>query len=166
MKKFMECDGLDLWIYYCCGQVKDVSNSFIAMPYQRTRILGLQCYLCNVKGFLNWGFNFYNAQVSRYRIDPFYTTDSDGAFPAGDAFIVYPGENGEPMESLRYMALREAMHDLRALQLLENLAGREFVIGLVKEIAGMDITLAAYPRNMDFLPSLRAAVNVEIAKRI
>ena len=165
MKKFMECDGLDLWIYYCCGQVKDVSNSFIAMPYQRTRILGLQCYLCNVKGFLNWGFNFYNAQVSRYRIDPFYTTDSDGAFPAGDAFIVYPGENGEPLESLRYMALRDGLHDLRALQLLESLAGREFVTDLVKDCAGMDITLSAYPRNIDFLPTLRARVNAEIALR-
>ncbi|MBQ1224090.1 MAG: DUF4091 domain-containing protein, partial [Oscillospiraceae bacterium] len=166
MQKFMDCKDLDLWVYYCCGQVKDVSNSFIAMPYQRTRILGLQAYVLDIKGFLNWGFNFYNAQVSKYRIDPYFTTDSDGAFPAGDAFIVYPGEKGEPMESLRYMALRDGLHDLRALQLLESLAGRDFVLGLVKEFAGMDITLASYPRNIDFLPSLRAAVNAEIAKRI
>lgn len=166
MQKFMDRKDLDLWIYYCCGQAKDVSNSFIAMPYQRTRILGLQAYMLNIKGFLNWGFNFYNAQVSKYRIDPYFTTDSDGAFPAGDAFIVYPGENGQPLESLRYMALRDGLHDLRALQLLESLAGRDFVVAIVNECANMEITLAAYPRNIDFLPTLRAKVNAEIAARV
>ncbi len=165
LPKFLAGNVPDLGIYYCCGQTKDVSNVFIAMPFQRTRILGLQLYVYDLKVFLQWGFNFYNAQVSRYRINPYAVTDADEAFPAGDPFVVYPGANGVPEESLRYAAMRQAMHDLRALQLLESLSDREFVLDLIRTEAGGEITLTDYPRDLEFLPCLRARVNAEIAAR-
>jgi hypothetical protein len=119
-----------------------------------------------VAGFLQWGFNFYNSVLSLKRINPFEITDADGAFPAGDPFIVYPGENGEPLESIRYMALRQAFHDLRALQLLERLAGREAVEAIIAEGLDEELTLTKYPRNNAYLHVLRQRVNEEIEKRI
>ena len=47
------------WTYYCVGQHRDVSNTFIAMPAHRTRILGVQLYLSRMTGFLHWAYNFY-----------------------------------------------------------------------------------------------------------
>ena len=166
LPKFLAADMPELWLYYCCGQTKDVSNRFIAMPSSRTRILGVQLYRYRVAGFLQWGFNFYNSVLSLKPIDPFLVTDADGAFSAGDPFIVYPGENGEPLESIRYMALRQAFHDLRALQLLESLAGRDTVEAIIAEGLEEELTLTNYPRNNAYLHILRQRVNEEIEKRI
>ena len=166
LPKFLAADMPELWLYYCCGQTKDVSNRFIAMPSSRTRILGVQLYRYKVAGFLQWGFNFYNSVLSLKTVDPFLVTDADGAFPAGDPFIVYPGEKGEPLESIRYMALRQAFHDLRALQLLESLAGRDVVEAVIAEGLEEELTLTNYPRNNAYLHDLRRRVNEEIEKRI
>ena len=49
-------EGVDnLWTYYCCSQGVEVSNRFIAMPSARNRIIGMQLYKYDVKGFLHWG---------------------------------------------------------------------------------------------------------------
>ena len=162
LEKFLAADMEQLWLYYCCSQGKDVSNRFIAMPSQRTRMLGVQLYTYKAAGFLQWGFNFYNSRLSIRQIDPYAVTDSDEAFPAGDPFVVYPGEGGTALESLRYMNLRQAMHDLQALQLLESLAGREAVEKLIAETAGGPVTLDVYPRDKEFLPALRRKVNEAI----
>lgn len=53
--EFLENNVPDLWTYYCCVQTQKVSNSFIAMPSSRNRIIGLQMYKFNIKGFLHWG---------------------------------------------------------------------------------------------------------------
>ena len=94
-------NSTDGWTYYCVGQGYKVSNRFITMPGWRTRILGVQLYKYRMEGFLHWGFNFYNTQYSLRPVDPYRENDADDAFPAGDAFIVYPGENGEEVESMR-----------------------------------------------------------------
>lgn len=163
---FLGANMEDLWLYYCCGQGKDVSNIFIAMPTHRTRILGLQLYLNKIAGFLQWGFNFYNSSLSRRHIDPYAETDSGEAFQSGDPFIVYPGENGAAWESIRYMAVRQGMHDLRALELLESLAGREAVEALINDTLDEPLTLKTYPRVNSYLPGLRQRINEEIEKRI
>jgi len=166
MPKFLAAKPEQFWLYYCCGPQKDGSNRFMGMPLNRTRIIGAQLYYYGASGFLHWGYNFYNSQYSIRHIDPYAVTDSDGAFPAGDAFIVYPGANGEPEESIRYMAMRQADHDMRALQLLESLAGREFVEKLILEDTDGTFTLMHYPRNTTYLPTLRSKVNAEIEKRL
>ncbi len=159
---FVEAGVPDLWTYYCVGQYLDVPNHFIAMPGARTRMLGILLYRYDLKGFLQWGFNFYNARLSMYPIDPYAITDADGAFPAGDAFIVYPGANGEPEESLRLLILHAAMQDLRALQWLEALTSREHVLALITEVAGMPISNTDYPHDPAFFIRLRNHVDNEI----
>lgn len=164
--EFLEHDLPERWTYYCVSQFREVSNRFIAMPSARNRILGVQLYKYDMTGFLHWGYNFYNSQFSIRHINPYQSTDADGMFAAGDPFLVYPGEGGMPEESLRIMVLNEAMNDLRALQLLESLSSREFVMELIEGDLSEPITFKSYPKSDMYLTSLRNRVNMEIAKRI
>lgn len=156
----------DLWVYYCCGQKYQVANRFFGMPSARNRIIGLQFYKYRVKGFLQWGFNFYNSQLSRRHIDPFRVTDADMAFPSGDAFLVYPGENGEPLESLHMAVFYEAVNDLRALLLLEKLTGREHVMALLEDGLDAPLTFTCYPTEDAWLLALRQRINGEIREHL
>ena len=151
-----------LWTYYCCGQHKEfLPNRFIAMPSLRNRILGLLGWKYGLSGFLQWGYNFYNSQLSLKRINPYETADADGAFPAGDPFVVYPAPGGEPYCSLRIKVFYDALQDMRALALLESLIGRE----KTGEIIG-DINFKNYPHDDEYLLSAREKVNEIIASTI
>ena len=164
--EFLEAGMKHPWVYYCSGESEKVSNRFFAMPSYRNRILGIQMYLYGIEGFLHWGYNFYNSQYSIRRINPYCVTDADDAFPSGDAFLVYPGEQGEAVESIRLMVLYEAFCDVRAFTLLEELASREHVVKLIGRYADEPITFSTYPRNAQFIQQVREQVNQEIKELI
>lgn len=153
-----------LWGYYCVGQAKDVTNRFIVQPGYRTRVLGAQLYKYELAGFLQWGYNFYNSAFSLYPINPYECTDADGAFPSGDAFIVYPGKDGKPEESQRLMLMDEAMSDLCAMKLLEQQSGREAVLECL-EPEGEVLFLKQYPRNKEYLTSVRERINERLGHK-
>ena len=163
--KFHEAGIPGLWAYYCGGGRAGVADRSISMPSHRTRMLGVQLYYYNIEGFLHWGYNFYNTRFSTRRLNPYMVTDAGARFPAGDSFLVYPGEGGVPEESLRMMVLNEALNDLRALRFLESLTSREFVLDLVEGDLAEPITFKCYPKSDMYLITLRNRVNKEIAKR-
>lgn len=151
----------ELWTYYCCGPDKGhYSNRFFGMPLQRMRVLGYQLYKYDVKGFLQWGLNFWYSRLSDHPINPFETSDSDGAFPAGDAFVLYPGENGKPLASIRFKAFREALQDQRALQLLESLSGREKALAILESDG--EIKFNEYPMCAEWQLKKREEINAAI----
>lgn len=166
IEPFLEKKVEGLWTYYCTSQWNEVSNRFMSMPSARNRILGVQLYLYQIAGFLHWGFNFYNTQYSKKHIDPYAETAAGSVFPSGDSFLVYPGEGGMLEESLRLMVLYEAMQDIRALELLESLAGRERVCAILSEGLEEPITFKKYPKDSAWLIGLRERVNAEIEKEI
>ncbi len=134
-----------LWTYYCCGQYRDnLPNRFFSMPSIKTRILGVLLYKYNCTGFLQWGFNFYYTQLSKRELDPFKESDAGGAFPSGDSYVVYPGENGTPLCSLRQKVFYDGFQDIAVLKALENKYSREFVLDYIKEKLG-DINFRNYP---------------------
>jgi hypothetical protein len=145
----------NLWTYYCIAQGNLVPNRFIAQSSARNRIMGVLLYLYSISGFLHWGFNFYNDENSRNAINPFETTDGNCAFPAGDAFLVYPGSDGKPLSSIRNEVQMEAFFDLRCLKLLEEKTGRDEVVALIKEGELCTFTFTDYPRNAEYLLNLR-----------
>lgn len=153
IEPFLEKKVPNLWTYYCCTQVEQVSNRFIAMPSYRNRIIGLQMYKYGIEGFLHWGFNFYFSRFSLYRINPYITTSVDGMYPSGDAFSVYPG-NDEPLPSLRALVFREALEDIAVCKLLEQKIGKEAVIDFIEKEAGMEITFKTYPKSGEFIDNL------------
>jgi len=165
LEPFLENQVPGQWTYYCCAQYLDVANRFMAQPSVRNRILGVQLWLYRIEGFLHWGFNFYNSELSREAIDPFAVTDGLQAFPAGDPFLVYPGKDLTPLPSIRLKVLLEALQDLRALQLLERLQGRAAVEALVDEVMGVRITFKVWPADAEKLLHLRHEVNRRIASK-
>ena len=165
IQPFLDAGVQGLWTYYCCSQTHKVSNMFIAFPSYRNRVLGVQLFKYGIAGFLQWGYNFYNSHLSDYPIDPYLTTDAEGWVPAGDPFQVYPGPDGMPEESIRMAVTFQALQDLRAMERLAALAGKDFVTGLIDRGLDAPVTFEAYPRSKEYLLSLRKRINEEIVKR-
>lgn len=160
---FIEHRAQGYGVYYCTGQDRDyVSNRFIAMPSERTRIIGMQMYLNGTKSFLHWGFNFWNNELSMCRIDPYRTSDGRGSWECGDPFIVYPGEDG-PVDSLRHELISDALSDYRALLTLEAKIGREATCRILLD-AGMKQNFNDYPRSAVWLKQTREKINRAIAE--
>lgn len=166
IQPFLEEKIDDLWTYYCVSQYKEVANRFFAFPSARNRILGMQLYKYDITGFLHWGYNFWYSQYSlKQDLNPFETTDADQGFPAGDPFVVYPGETG-PIVSLRLEVFYEAFQDVRALKLLESHIGKEAVIELIEEGLEKPITFNEYPQEAKWLLGKREEVNRRIKSLI
>ncbi|MBQ8552126.1 MAG: DUF4091 domain-containing protein [Clostridia bacterium] len=163
IEPFLENNVPDLWTYYCIGQHTDVSNRFLAMPGQRTRVLGSQLFKYNIKGFLQWAFNFWYSQYSYHPVNPFSDTCGDYFSPAGDTFSVYPGPDGKALYSLHALHFYEALQDLRALRLLETKIGHDAVVALIEEDCAEPMTFRSYPRSQEYLLSLRERINAAIA---
>ena len=153
------------WVYYCCFPTTVYTNSFLAMPSYRTRILGFLLYKFQIKGFLHWGFNFYNARRSLYQINPYQTTSGDKSYPSGDPFIVYPGRNGV-YPSIRGEVTFEAMQDADICYALEEKIGREAVIAMIDAAAGMDLQFDSYPKGNAFSEGLRGQMIEKIREFI
>ncbi len=154
IEPFIKENVPNLWGYYCCAQSMEVSNRFFSMSSERNRIIGTQIYKFGLKGFLHWGYNFYNTQLSRKQINPYKVTDAGGAFPSGDAFSVYPYKN-DVIPSLRLKVFKEALDDASLLYMLENKIGREETIKLLDSVANCDLTFKIYPHNEQFFRTLR-----------
>lgn len=151
------------WTYYCCCQVDNfLPNRMFSQPSQRNRVLGILLYKYDAEGFLHWGHNFWYSQYSKRKINPYKTTDAGNAFPSGDSFVVYPGKNGEPLNSLRHKVFYDGFQDLRALRLLEKLTSREEVLKLIEQDLDIPLSFNCYPTNQKWLLDLREKINEAI----
>ena len=156
--KFHEAGIPGLWAYYCGGGRAGVADRSISMPTHRTRMLGVQLYHYDIEGFLHWGYNFYNSRLSYTVLDPYGNTEGSYFSPAGDPFLVYPSPDGTAWPSLRLNALREAMDDIRALQLYESRFGREAAEALIMEGTDGTFTFTEYPTDPLYLINLREKI--------
>ncbi len=153
----------NFWTYYCCTQVHSfLPNRMFSQPSQRSRVLGVLLYKYDAQGFLQWGHNFWYSQYSKHPIDPFKVTDAGNAFPSGDAFVVYPGKDGQPLNSLRHKVFLDAFQDLRALRLLESKKGRKYVLNLIEKGLDVPLSFRTYPHESQWLLNLREEINNEI----
>ena len=166
IEPFLEAKVPDLWTYYCCSEASEVSNRFVAMPSARNRIMGIQMYKYNIKGFLQWGFNFYYNRFSCDLINPYQDASGDYFVPAGDAFSVYPAVDGTALDTIHYLVFKHGIEDIRALKLCESLYGRDYVVSLIDETAGQDITFKKYPEDAGYILELREKINTAIKAKI
>ena len=162
IEPFLEAGVTPLWSYYCTAQDFLVSNRFMAMPSARCRIYGAQIFRYAMEGILHWGYNFYNSQYSLTKLDPYRSTDADGAFPSGDSFLVYPGADGKPEESVRMMVMCHTMQDVRAMEQLAEKKGREYVISMLEEDLAEPITFERYPKSEFWMIQMRNRINREL----
>lgn len=165
LQPFFDNDVKNLWTYYCCSHTVDVSNRLMSMPSSRNRIIAYQLYKYDIEGFLQWGYNFYYTQFSRSVINPFNVTDAGNAFPAGDAFSVYPGKD-KAIESIRLKVFKEALQDISAMKLLEKYMSKDEIVKMFEKEAGMEIEFKNYPRGDKFILNTRERINSLIKEYI
>lgn len=164
LEPFIAHQATPLWAYYCNAQKMAVSNRFFDMPSARNRIIGYQLFQYGISGFLHWGYNFWYSQYSRQLINPFEVTDAAGAFPSGDAFLVYPGAEG-PLPSLRLKVFHYALQDQRALAKLAALTSLTEVQAWLSQEAGQ-LTFANYPTEARWQLLTREKINGQISRWI
>ena len=161
---FIEAGIKNLWVYYACNEVVGYSNCYLSMPSWRTRSIGMQLYKYNLKGFLHWGFNYYNNRASGDAINPYLDLGGEDWVNAGDTFIVYPNNDGTPLESIRIMTIEEAMQDVRAMQLAEKYYSHDEIVSAMEKALGDEITFTRCAHNADEMLRVREAVN-ELIRR-
>ena len=150
----------ELWVYYCSAQKsKYVSNRFFCNSSLRTRVLGYQLYKFNIKGFLQWGYNFYYSRLSKSVIDPYLVSDAGKSFPSGDSFVVYPAADGTANHSIRLKVFYDALQDMAALRALEKLTDRKNCLDIIEEKGKHNISFSNYPHDEKWLTETREAVN-------
>ncbi len=156
----------NLWAYYTGGQCADgMSNRKLNCSSERNRMLGVQMYAYNVKGFLHWGYNFYYDVLSYGLFDPkVEPCHYNGANPA-TAFMVYPATNGDCIQSIRQKVFYEGLNDMRALQLLESLIGREKTLEFLKNHYG-EVDFHTDAESEDKFIKFRKELNKKIAGSI
>ncbi|MBQ8441288.1 MAG: DUF4091 domain-containing protein, partial [Clostridia bacterium] len=157
IEPFLEAEISDLWTYYCCCQGKHVSNCYVAMKGHRTRVLGAQMYKAGLTGFLHWGYNFYFNRFSIGPVNPYLNIEGDLFTPAGDCLMVYPGSDGHPVHSLHEILFEQALLDMRAMDAAAQKVGRDAVIDAID--AQGDLKFDSYPKNEDYLLTLRDTIN-------
>ena len=155
-----------LWTYNCCAPDGGYSNRFLSMTLARNRSICLLLYKYDIEGFLHWGYNFYNNSGSSDCINPFMDTSSGDIFPSGDPFSVYPADNGEAIESMRLVGFNEAIQDLGAMRLCEELYSREEVIAALENELGKEIKANTYINSASGMHKMRELINSMIKAKI
>ena len=150
----------NLWVYYCSGQRNHyVSNRFFCNESLRTRIIGYQMYKFDIKGFLQWGYNFYYTSLSKAFADPFEVSDAGKSFPSGDSYVVYPAKDGTPYHSIRLKVFYDALQDMAALKTLEKLTDKKTCLDVIEQNGKYSITFRNYPHDEGWMLSTRQKIN-------
>lgn len=105
------------WVYYCCAPEGPWLNRFMDTPLPKVRMAGWLFYRLGAKGFLHWGFNYWDKMESEAAGDPFHDASNADwpSIPYGDPFMIYPGPDG-PIDSLRWEVFSESLQDYAILQ--------------------------------------------------
>jgi len=153
------CDYM--WCYYTGVEVNNgMSNRTLAMPPERNRMIGIQMYYFNIKGFLHWGYNYYYDILSQGFFDP-KTNPCGYNNNSATSFFVYPSNDGNVIQSTRQKVFGEGLLDYRALQLLEKLKGKSFCDELITSHFG-EMSFNTAPSDPEDILSFREKVNMAI----
>lgn len=165
-EEFIEAGIENLWVYYCGGGRGGYSSRVYAKPNYNNRSLGMQLYKAGVVGFLHWGYNFYNTRRSFDSVNPFVEVNGEHWVPAGDAFMVYPAQNGEALESLRFVVFNEGLQDMRAMQLCESLYSKDEVVSAIEEVLGDTLTFTRCAKSSEEMLAVREKINEMIKAKV
>jgi hypothetical protein len=118
----MKSEGRGHYIWYtCCGNTPD---SCLRAPLLESRFVGWLTAYLGLEGFLRWNYTVWPDDPTRmiYWNSPI--------FPAGENCFVYPGDDGCPVFSLRFMHLRKGIRDFELIRLVrENCPNHEELLG-------------------------------------
>ena len=152
------CDHL--WAYYTGGYYipggDDLSNRIPMLPGEMNRVIGVEMYANHVEGFLHWGYNYYYHHMGTVISNP----DTNPLFynGAGGAYCVYPGRNGECIQSIAQKVFAEGIDDMRALETLEAKKGRAVCEEILRKYFGEKIDFRVVPKNPESMLALKSEI--------
>lgn len=112
--------GEEVWCYVCCVPTGRYLNRFLDIDLIKSRLLFWGCSKYDLSGYLHWGFNYW----PEHNYNPFEESNTpntpfNGIYPSGDAYIVFPGDDG-PWIGNRLEAQRRGAEDFELLKLIKN----------------------------------------------
>ncbi len=133
------------WVYFCCAPRGAYLQRLLDTPLPKIRMSGWLFYRLGAQGFLHWGYNYWHAMEQERLIDPFQTATNEWwpGIPPGDPFVVYPGADGKPIDSIRWEVFAESLQDYAVLQT----AGIKRDDPMLADIKGY----ADFPKNEEWL---------------
>ena len=79
--------------------------------------------------------------------------------PAGDAYSVYPEQDGTALESLRLVVFHEALQDMKAMKLCESFYGKDAVVKVIDETMGLETNFETCAKSAQTILSMREKIN-------
>ncbi len=134
-QKIQSC-GEEMWLYTCGFPAGATMNRVMDLPLTVSRLPMWMCFKYNCPGFLHWGYHYHPTTKIDGLIDgccaPNPVSDPTRLYPAGNAHIVYPGNNA-PIDSVRSHAQRTGAIDYELLNLLAK-KDRDSALKLVDQL--------------------------------
>lgn len=116
-----------LYYYVCCGPERP--NTFFCSPLIEGRLISWLSWYMNLDGFLRWNFTVW--PNNPFEEDSYHHQ----TFPAGDTTFVYPGKDGKPVFTLRYMNLKRGIRDFEIFNRYVKQSGsREKILEMMKKV--------------------------------
>jgi hypothetical protein len=159
ISKFQDLQALgeEIWIYTCGFPAGYTMNRAMDLPLLVSRLPMWMCYLYDAKGFLHWGYNVYNEEP--FESTCYYRGNPEQLLPPGNAFIVYPGDNG-PWYSMRGHLQRAGAEDFELLYQL-GLKDKEKALELIRKVCN---TFDDYNSSADNFHAVRRELLEELEK--
>jgi hypothetical protein len=108
----MKAEGKGRYLWYtCCGNTPD---SCLRAPLLESRFIGWLTAFLGLEGFLRWNYTVWPEDPTRM------IHWNAPIFPAGENCFVYPGDDGHPVFSMRYMHLRRGIRDFELIRLVRE----------------------------------------------
>lgn len=151
-------------IWAVCVWPNEHPNLFIEYPAVDARAIGWLTYRYGISGFEYWGLNQWGENTGVRDWANFHeggtkTLWRRTKWPWGDGWLLYPGEDGEPLSSVRFENLRDGFEDSEMLSLLAERCGKANADELAASVAGRIESYATKPE--DF-----AAAHVRLLERL
>lgn len=106
--------GEEFWVYTCGFPSGKTMNRILDLPLNASRLPMWLCCKYGFTGFLHWGYHCHTEKVEE---DTCLPNRLCGHMPAGNGFVVYPG-NGKPEYGVRGHLQRAGAVDYELLMLL------------------------------------------------
>ena len=151
-------------IWAVCVWPHEHPNLFIEYPAIDARIIGWLTYRYGISGFEYWGLNQWGENTgvrdwANFRSGGTRTKWMRTKWPWGDGWLLYPGENGEPLGSVRFENVRDGFEDSELLSLLAAQGGKHEADELAARIAG---SIDSYNRD----PAALSAAHVNLLEQL
>jgi len=142
--KGFQKSGKELWFYTCWKPQGEYANRLIEEPLIKTRLLPWISFKYGITGYLHWGYDYWAYNPSDATKSNLFVHDYS---PGGDAWITYPGKNGDLLDSRRNESMRDGIADNELLCMLEDrdpAAARKIVGEIVEAMDRYDLDVAAF----------------------